>query len=157
MNRMRATAAVLATAGVLTAAQLGLAGAASAATRTSTGTGCPIDIVYPSRFYIDSHGWVTGGGLYFGLKSKTTKSFKYVTFTVTDQKNLRFGKAKPTGGRITHNTSTSVSVYTGTFKGKASLGMRIPTHLLNTRSYALKFTLHGSGWNCAVNQGTWGN
>ncbi|KOV60959.1 hypothetical protein [Streptomyces sp. MMG1121] len=157
MNRKRATAAVLATAGVLTAAQLGLAGAASAATRTSTSTGCPVNIVFPSRFYVDSHGWVTGGGLYFGIKSKTTESFKKVTFSVTDVKNIRFGKAKPTGGRVTHNSSLSVSVYNATLKGKASLGVRIPTHLLNTRSYAVKFALHGSGWNCAVNQGTWGN
>ncbi|WEO94968.1 hypothetical protein A6P39_013615 [Streptomyces sp. FXJ1.172] len=157
MNRMRATAAVLATASVLTAAQLGLAGAASAATRTPAGSGCPIDIVYPSRFYIDSHGWVTGGGLYFGIKSKTAASFKKVTFSVSDMKNIRFGKARPSGGRITHNSSTSVSVSTGTFKGRASLGMRIPAHLLNTRSYEVKFTLHGSGWNCAVNQGAWGN
>lgn len=157
MNRMRTTAAALATAGVLAATQLAFAGSAAAATRAPQSTGCPIDIVYPSRFYIDSHGWVTNGGLYFGIKSKTATSFKKVTFSVTNVKNLRFGKAKPTGGRITHNSSTSVSVYAGTFKGRASLGMRIPSHLLNTRSYQLKFTLHGSGWNCAVNQGTWGN
>ncbi|MER6025605.1 hypothetical protein [Streptomyces sp. NPDC001851] len=156
MNRMRATAAVLATAGVLTAAQLGLAGAASAATRTSAGTGCPVNIVYPSRFYIDSHGWVTNGGLYFGIKSNTSQSFKRVTFNVTNLKNVRFGHAKPTGGRITRNSSTSVSVYTGTLKGKASLGFRVPSHLLNTHSYQLKFSLYGSGWNCAVKQGTWG-
>ncbi|MGN5380364.1 hypothetical protein BIV25_30510 [Streptomyces sp. MUSC 14] len=157
MNRMRTTTAVLATTGLLAAAQLGLAGGAFAAAQTPKATGCPIDIVYPSRFYVGSNHWVTNGGLYFGLKSRTASSFKRVTFTVTDTKNLRFGKARATGGRITHNSSTSVSVYAGTLKGKASLGMRIPTHLLNTRSYGVKFTLHGSGWNCAVNQGTWGN
>lgn len=50
-----------------------------------------------------------------------------------------------------------MSGYAGTLKGKASLGMRIPAHLLNTRSYGVKFALHGAGWNRAVNQGTWGN
>ncbi|MFC9925066.1 hypothetical protein [Streptomyces sp. NPDC127190] len=155
---MRTTAAVLAGAAVLTTAQLGIAGTASAATRTSAGAGCPVDLVYPSRFYINSHHWVTNGGLYFGIKNKsTTTSFKKVTFSVTNVKYLRFGTARATGGRITHNSTQSVSVYTGTLKAKKSLGMRIPTHLLNTRTYQVKFTLHGTGWNCAVNQGTWGN
>lgn len=158
MNRMRATAAVLATAGMLTAAQLGLAGAASAATQTPQSSGCPVDLVYPSSFYINSQGWVTNGGLYFGIKNKsTTKSFKKVSFTVTDVKNIRFGSAKATGGKVTHKTSTTVSVYTGTLNTKASLGVKVQTHLLNTHTYKVKFTLHGSGWTCAVDQGTWGN
>ncbi|MFF8942052.1 hypothetical protein ACF1A5_07180 [Streptomyces sp. NPDC014864] len=156
MNRTRTTVAALAAAGVVTAAQLGLAGAASAATAAPQSSGCPINIVYPSRFYVDHNGWVTNGGLYFGIKSKTSKSFKKVTFTVTNVKNLRFGTATPKGGKITHRTSQTVSVYTSTFKGKASLGFKVRTHLLNTHSYKLKFTLHGSGWNCAVSQGTWG-
>ncbi|MFE1753333.1 hypothetical protein [Streptomyces anandii] len=158
MNRTRTTVAALAAVGVVTAAQLGLAGAASAAPAVSAkSSGCPIDIVYPTRFYVDHNGWVTNGGLYFGIKSKTSKSFKKVTFTVTNVKNLRFGQATPKGGKISHKTSQTVSVYTSTFKGKASLGFKVHTHLLNTRSYKLKFTLHGSGWNCAVNQGTWGS
>ncbi|MFJ3334755.1 hypothetical protein [Streptomyces sp. NPDC086766] len=156
MNRTRTTVAALAAAGIVTAAQLGLAGAASAATAAPQSSGCPINIVYPSRFYVDHNGWVTNGGLYFGIKSKTSKSFKKVTFTVTNVKNLRFGTATPKGGKITHRTSQTVSVYTSTFKGKSSLGFKVRTHLLNTHSYKLKFTLHGSGWNCAVNQGTWG-
>ncbi|MFS4097550.1 hypothetical protein [Streptomyces sp. AF1A] len=155
---MRTTAAVLTTAGLLTAAQLGLATAASAATGTPRSTGCPIDLVYPSRFYVDSHGWVTNGGLYFGIRNRSaTKSFTKVTFTVTDVRNIRFGTAKPTGGRVTHRTSKTVSVYTGTLKKKAGLGFRVHTHLLNTRSYKVKFTLKGRGWTCAGNQGTWGN
>ncbi|MET8246395.1 hypothetical protein ABZV31_19425 [Streptomyces sp. NPDC005202] len=157
MNRTRTTVAALAAAGVVTAAQLGLAGAASAAAAAPQSSGCPINIVYPSRFYVDHNGWVTNGGLYFGIKSKTTKSFKKVTFTVTNVKNIRFGSATAKGGKISHKTSQTVSVYTKTFKGKASLGFKVRTHLLNTRSYKLKFTLHGSGWNCAVNQGTWGS
>ncbi|WP_128376320.1 hypothetical protein [Streptomyces cavernae] len=155
-NRKRTTVAVLATAGTLTAAQLGLAGTASAATASPQSTGCPINIVYPTRFYIDSNGWVTNGGLYFGIKSKTTESFKKVTFTVTNVKNIRFGTARPKGGKITHKTSKTVSVYTKTFKGKASLGFKVRTRLLNKNSYKVKFTLRGSGWNCAVDQGTWG-
>ncbi|MET7381637.1 hypothetical protein ABZT08_22925 [Streptomyces sp. NPDC005526] len=156
MNRTRTTVAALAAAGIVTAAQLGLAGAASAATAAPQSSGCPINIVYPSRFYVDHNGWVTNGGLYFGIKSKTSKSFKKVTFTVTNVKNLRFGTATPKGGKITHRTSQTVSVYTSAFKGKSSLGFKVRTHLLNTHSYKLKFTLHGSGWNCAVGQGTWG-
>jgi hypothetical protein len=157
MNRMRTTTAVLATAGLLTAAQLGLAGGAFAATQTPAGSGCPINLVYPTSFYIDSHGWVTGGGLYFGIKNKsTTQTFKNVSFTVTDVKNIRFGSARATGGKVTHKTSKTVTVSTGTLKKKASLGVKVQTHLLNTHTYKVKFTLHGSGWNCAVNQGTWG-
>ncbi|ANP49818.1 hypothetical protein J2Z21_004669 [Streptomyces griseochromogenes] len=160
MNRTRTTAAVLATAGLVTAAQLGLGTAASAAphtARTPQAGGCPIDLVYPSRFYVDSHGWVTNGGLYFGIKNKsTTKNFGKVTFTVTDVKNIRFGHARATGGKVTKNTSKTVSVYASTLKKKASLGLKVPTHLLNTRSYKVKFTLRGTGWNCAVDQGTWG-
>ncbi|MEV7128270.1 hypothetical protein [Streptomyces sp. NPDC093260] len=156
MNRTRTTAAVLAAVGAVTAAQLGLAGTASASTAAPRSSGCPVNIVYPSRFYVDHNGWVTNGGLYFGIKSKTSKSFRKVTFTVTNSKNIRFGTAKATGGGISHRTSTTVSVSTSTFRGKASLGFRVRTHLLNTRSYQLKLTLHGSGWSCAVNQGTWG-
>ncbi|MEV6114112.1 hypothetical protein AB0L59_16750 [Streptomyces sp. NPDC052109] len=158
MNRIRTTATVLATAGVLTAAQLGLATGAFAATRAPQSTGCPVDLVYPSRFYIDSHGWVTNGGLYFGIRNtSTTKSFKKVSLTVTDVKNIRFGSAKATGGKVTYKTSKTVTVYTGALNKKASLGVKVQTHLLSTRAYKVKFTLHGSGWNCAVDQGTWGN
>ncbi len=162
MNRMRTSAAVLATAGALTAAQLGLAGSASAASGPTVkaapqaANGCPIDIVYPKRFSYDRYGNVTNGGLYFGIKSKTTKSIKKVTFTVTNTKNVRFKKATPTGGKITRRTTKTVSVYDKTFKGKAKLGFKVQTRLLNTRSFGVKFTLRGSGWNCAVNQGTWG-
>ncbi|WP_157168688.1 MULTISPECIES: hypothetical protein [Streptomyces] len=163
---MRTTAAVLATAGALTATQLGLAGSASASTPAPSATAskvaprsaaCPIDIIYTSRFYIGSGGWVTGDGLYFGLKNKSNKSFKKVTFTVTNVKNVRFGTARPKGGKVTHKTSKTVSVYTKTLKKKASLGVRVESRLLNTRSYKVKFSVRGSGWNCAVNQGTWGN
>ncbi|GAA3089902.1 hypothetical protein ACFQ0X_04635 [Streptomyces rectiviolaceus] len=165
MNHARTTAAVLATAGALTAAQLGLAGSASAAdapkapkasAASAQSAGCPIDIVYTSRFYIGPGGWVKGDGLYFGLKNKSTKSFKKVTFTVSNVKNVRFGSAKAKGGKITHKTSKTVSVYDKSLKGKASLGVRVKTRLLNTRSYKVKFKVHGNGWNCAVNQGTWG-
>ncbi|MDF3299033.1 hypothetical protein [Streptomyces tropicalis] len=156
MNRTRTTVAALTAAGIVTAAQLGLAGAASAATAAPQSSGCPLSISYPTRFYVDHNGWVTNGGLYFGIRSKTSKSYRNVTFTVTDVKNIRFSTANPTGGRISHRTSQTVSVATSTFKGRASLGFRVRTHLLNTHSYRLKFTLHGSGWNCAVNQGTWG-
>ncbi|GAA2908196.1 hypothetical protein [Streptomyces mexicanus] len=159
MNRTRTTVAALAAVGVVTVAQLGLAEAASAATTAVTprSAGCPVDIVYPTRFYVDHNGWVTNGGLYFGVKSKTGKSFKNVTFTVTNVKNLRFGSATAKGGRISHKTSQTVSVRTSTLKGRASLGFKVRTHLLNKRSYKLKLTLRGSGWNCAVNQGTWGS
>ncbi|MFE0514896.1 hypothetical protein [Streptomyces sp. NPDC058964] len=154
---MRMSATVLAAAGIVSAAQLGLAGAASAQPAAATSSSCPISLVYPSRFYVDSHGWVTNGGLYFGIKNKsTTKSFSKVTFTVTDVKNIRFGTAKATGGKITKNTTKVVSVYNVTLKKKASLGFKVPTHLLNTRSYKVKFTLKGTGWNCASDQGTWG-
>ncbi|MEV7191453.1 hypothetical protein AB0N81_06550 [Streptomyces sp. NPDC093510] len=160
---MRTSAAVLATAGALTAAQLGLAGSASAASGPTTVkaspqavSGCPIDIVYPKRFSYDRYGNVTNGGLYFGIKSKTTKSIKKVTFTVTNTKNVRFKKATPTGGKITRRTTKTVSVYDKTFKGKAKLGFKVQTRLLNTSSFGVKFTLRGTGWNCAVNQGTWG-
>lgn len=170
MNRTRTTAAVLATAGAITAAQLGLAGAASASTPSPKTaprsaapsaaprvSGCPIDIVYTSRFYIDSHGWVTNGGLYFGIKNKSRASFKKVTFTVTNSKNVRFGSAKAKGGgKISHKTSKTVSVYKKTLKGKAGLGIKVRTHLLNKRHYKVKFAVRGNGWNCAVNQGTWG-
>ncbi|WP_224059339.1 hypothetical protein [Streptomyces kanamyceticus] len=160
---MRTSAAVLATAGALTAAQLGLAGSASAATGSAAPkaapravAGCPIDIVYTSRFQINRNGWVTNGGLYFGIKNKSRSTIKNVTFTVTNVKNVRFGRALPKGGKVTHKTSKTVSVFDKTFKGKAKLGFKVNTHLLNTRSYKVKFAVHGTGWNCAVNQGTWG-
>ncbi|GGR89519.1 hypothetical protein GCM10010252_30530 [Streptomyces aureoverticillatus] len=166
MNRMRTSAAVLATAGAITAAQLGLAGSASAETAAPSASsaskvaprsaGCPIDIVYTSRFYIGSGGWVTGNGLYFGLKNKSNKSFKNVKFTVTNVKNVRFGTAKAKGGKVTHKTSKTVTVYKKTLKAKASLGVQVRSKLLNKRSYKVKFSVRGSGWNCAVNQGTWG-
>ncbi|MFH8606014.1 hypothetical protein ACH4D5_00750 [Streptomyces sp. NPDC018029] len=164
---MRTSAAVLATAGALTAAQLGLAGSASAATgptapkaapkaSPSAVSGCPIDIVYTSRFQVDRNGWVTNGGLYFGIKNKSTKSFKKVSFTVTNVKNIRFGRATPKGGKVTHKTSKTVTVYDKSLAGKAKLGVKVRTRLLNTRSYKVKFSVRGTGWNCAVNQGTWG-
>ncbi|MGA4842285.1 hypothetical protein [Streptomyces sp. G45] len=177
MNRTRSTAAVLATAGAITAAQLGLAGAASAASPSprpsaqsvapqSTpkaaprSTGCPIDIVYTSRFYVNSNGWVTNGGLYFGIKNKSNKSFKKVSFTVTNVKNVRFGSAKAKGKgdgvKITRKTSKTVRVYDPFLAKKASLGVKVNSRLLNTRSYKVKFEVRGQGWNCAVNQGTWG-
>jgi hypothetical protein len=155
-KRIRTAAAVLAAAGAMTAAQLGLAGAASASTATPQSSGCPINIVYPSKFYIDHNGWVTDGGLYFGIRNKSGKSFKKVTFSVTDVRNIRFGKATAKGGKVSHKTTKAVSVYTSTLKGSASLGVKVHTHLLNTRSYKVKFTLHGTGWTCATDQGTWG-
>ncbi|QEV17815.1 hypothetical protein CP975_10110 [Streptomyces alboniger] len=168
MNRMRTSVAVLATAGALTAGQLGTAGAASASVKPEPkaasaapsaaprSSGCPIDIVYTSRFQIDRNGWVTNGGLYFGLKNKSTKSFKKVSFTVTNVKNIRFGRATPKGGKVTHKTSKTVTVYDKSLAGKAKLGVKVRTHLLNTRSYKVKFSVRGNGWNCAVDQGTWG-
>ncbi|MFE0171759.1 hypothetical protein ACFWZ2_05535 [Streptomyces sp. NPDC059002] len=160
---MRTSAAVLATAGALTAAQLGLAGSASAATGSTAPkaapravAGCPIDITFPKRFYYDAQGNVKNGGLYFGIKNKSTKSIKKVTFTVTNTKNLRFKKATPTGGKVTHKTSKSVSVYDKSLKGKAKLGVKVQTQLKNFNSYGAKFTLHGTGWHCSVNQGVWG-
>ncbi len=168
MNRMRTSVAVLATAGALTAGQLGMAGAASASAKPEPkaasaapsaaprSSGCPIDIVYTSRFQIDRNGWVTNGGLYFGLKNKSTKSFKKVSFTVTNVKNIRFGRATPKGGKATHKTSKTVTVYDKSLAGKAKLGVKVRTHLLNTRSYKVKFSVRGNGWNCAVDQGTWG-
>ncbi|MGB8945836.1 MAG: hypothetical protein WCD21_37230 [Streptomyces sp.] len=164
MNRIRTTAAVLGTAGALTAAQLGLAGSASAvdapkapkgAAASAQSAACPIDIVYTSRFQITPDNKVKGG-LYFGLKNKSTKSFKKVTFTVTNVKNIRFGTAKAKGGKVTHRTSKTVSVYDNNLKGKASLGVRVATTLKNTRTYKVKFAVRGTGWNCSVDQGTWG-
>lgn len=158
MNRMRTSFAVLAAAGVVTAAQLGLATGASAQAGAARSTGCPVDIVYPSRFYVNSGGWVTNGGLYFAVKNTSaSKSFKKVTFTVTDVKNIRFGSATAKGGKVSHKTSKTVSVYTTTLKKKTSLGVKVQTHLLNTHTYKVKFALHGTGWNCAVDQGTWGS
>ncbi|CAM5237537.1 hypothetical protein SALBM135S_00667 [Streptomyces alboniger] len=109
-----------------------------------------------ASFQIDRNGWVTNGGLYFGLKSKSTKTFKKVSFTVTNVKNIRFGKATPTGGKVTRKTSKSVTVYDKSLAGKAKLGVKVRTHLLNTRNYRVKFSVRGEGWNCAVDQGTWG-
>ncbi len=158
MNRMRTSAGVLTVVGVVTAAQLGLAAGASARTEVPQSAGCPVDIVYPSRFYVNSDHWVTEGGLYFAVRNKSaTKSFTKVTFTVTDVNNIRFGTARATGGKVTHRTSKTVSVYTATLKKKTSLGVRVQTHLLNTHTYKVRFALHGTGWNCAVDQGTWGS
>ncbi|WP_260327507.1 hypothetical protein [Streptomyces sp. Ag109_O5-1] len=155
---MRPSLEVLAAAGIVTAAQLGLATGASARAEAPQSTGCPVDIVFPSRFYVNSSSWVTDGGLYFAVKNKSAStSFKKVTFTVTDVKNIRFGSATAEGGKVTHRTSKTVSVYTTTLKKKTSLGVKVQTHLLNTRAYEVKFELHGSGWNCAVDQGTWGS
>jgi hypothetical protein len=157
VNRTRTTAALLATAGLVGATQLGLAGAAAAAPATAQASGCPISISYPSSFYIGSNGWVTGNGLYFGIRNKsTTTSFKKVTFTVTDVKNIRFGTATPKGGSITARTSQKAAVYTSTFKPRAKLGFTVHTRLLHTDAYKVKFTLKGTGWNCASDQGTWG-
>ncbi|MEU5577659.1 MULTISPECIES: hypothetical protein [Streptomyces] len=165
---MRTSVAVLATAGALTAGQLGMAGAASASEGPSARAasaapsaaprtaGCPIDIVYTSRFQIDRNGWVTNGGLYFGLKNKSTKSFKKVSFTVTNVKNIRFGRATPTGGKVTHKTSKTVTVYDKSLAGKAKLGVKVRTRLLNKNTYKVKFAVRGNGWNCSVDQGTWG-
>lgn len=158
MNRMNTSFGVLVATGIVTAAQLGLATGASARAEAPQSTGCPVDIVYPSRFYLNSSGWVTNGGLYFAVKNKSAStSFKKVTFTVTDVKNIRFGSATAKGGKVTHKTSKTVSVYTTTLKKKASLGVKVQTHLLNTSTYKVKFALHGTGWNCAVDQGTWGS
>ncbi|MEU9455517.1 hypothetical protein [Streptomyces sp. NPDC048277] len=155
---MRTSVGILATVGAVTAAQLGLATGASARAEAPQSAGCPIDIVFPSRFYVNSSGWVTDGGLHFAVKNKSaSQSFKKVTFTVTDVKNIRFGSATASGGKVTHRTSKTVSVYTATLKKKSSLGVKVQTHLLNTSTYKVKFTLHGSGWNCAVDQGTWGS
>ncbi|MFF4119992.1 hypothetical protein [Streptomyces sp. NPDC001714] len=159
---MRTTFRVLAVAGALTTAQIALATGASARAdspaETAKSTGCPVDIVYPSRFSVNASGWVTDGGLYFAVKNKSaTKSFKKVTFTVTDVKNIRFGTATAKGGKVSHRTSKTVSVYTTTLKKKSTLGVKVQTHLLNTHTYKVRFTLHGTGWNCAVDQGTWGS
>ncbi|MEW2301260.1 hypothetical protein AB0958_14985 [Streptomyces sp. NPDC006655] len=155
---MRTSVGVLTTVGVVTAAQLGLAAGASARTGAPQSTGCPVDIVYPSRFYANSSNWVTNGGLYFAVKNKSAgKDFTKVTFTVTDVKNIRFGTAAPTGGKVTRRTSTTVSVSTATLKKRTSLGVRVQSHLLDTHTYKVKFTLHGTGWSCAVDQGTWGS
>lgn len=150
-KRKRTAAAVLAAAGALTATQLGLAGSASAAT-----TGCPINLVYTSKFYLNGDHWVKGSGLYFGLKNTSSKSYKNVYFNVTDVKYVRFGNAYPSGGSISRKSAYTATVHTGTLKGKASLGMHIHTHLLNTSHYQVKFSVYGSGWSCAVKQGTWG-
>jgi hypothetical protein len=156
-KRARTAAAVLAAAAAMTAAQLGLAGTASAATTSPRSSGCPLDIVYPSRFYIDSHDWVTDGGLYFGIHNTSTKKFTKVTFSVTDVRNIRFGTATAKGGKVTHRTTKAVSVHTGTLKSRAGLGVKVHTHLLSTKSYQVRFTLHGSGWTCTTDQGTWGS
>ncbi|MGY5056934.1 hypothetical protein ACWDFR_23160 [Streptomyces sp. 900105755] len=159
---MHASFRVLVVAGVLTAAQLALATGASAraenGAETARSTGCPVDIVYPSRFAVNASGWVTDGGLYFGVRNRSTaKSFQKVTFTVTDVRNIRFGTATAKGGNVSHRTSKTVSVYTTTLKKKGALGVKVQTHLLSTHTYKVRFTLHGSGWNCAVDQGTWGS
>lgn len=158
MNRMRTSLGALTAVGAVTAAQLGLAAGASALTEAPQSTGCPVDIVYPSRFYANSGNWVTNGGLSFAVKNKSAaKNFTKVTFTVTVVRNIRFGTAVPTGGKVTHRTSTTVSVSTATLRKRTSLGVRVRSHLLDTHTYEVKFALHGTGWNCAVDQGTWGS
>ncbi|MFD5544738.1 hypothetical protein ACFWIJ_44840 [Streptomyces sp. NPDC127079] len=155
---MRTSFGALTAVGVVTAAQLCLAAGASARTEAPQSTGCPVDIVYPSRFYANSGHWVTNGGLYFAVKNRSaTKNFTKVTFTVTEVKNIRFGTAAPTGGRVTRRTPTTVSVSTTTLKKRTSLGVRVRSHLLDTHAYEVKFALHGTGWTCAVDQGTWGS
>ncbi|MEU2420925.1 hypothetical protein ABZ619_07755 [Streptomyces sp. NPDC007851] len=155
---MRTSAGVLAAVGVVTAAQLGLAAGASARSEAPHSAGCPVDIVYPSRFYANSNHWVTEGGLYFAVQNKSaTENFTKVTFTVTEVRNIRFGTARTKGGKVTHRTSKTVSVYTAALKKKTSLGVRVRTHLLNTHTYQVRFALHGTGWTCAVDQGTWGS
>lgn len=160
MNRMRTTATVLATAAVLTTAQFGLAGAATASgaapAAAPRSASCPVSILYPSRFYVDSHNRVTDGGLSFAVRNNSgSKSFKKVTLTVTDVKNVRFGTAHASGGKVTHRTSKTVSVHAGTLRKGTSLGVRVHTRLLDTRHYKVRLTLRGTGWNCAVDQGTW--
>ncbi|MFF4754329.1 hypothetical protein ACWD5R_24725 [Streptomyces sp. NPDC002514] len=157
MNRIRTDVTVLTTTGLLTAAQLGLSQAASAQP-TAQSSDCPLAVAHPSRFSVDTHGRVTGGGRYFGIKNKrTTKSFKKVAFTVTKAKHVRFGSAKANGGKIGHQTPKSVPVHTATLKKMASLDVTVRTRLLDTRTHKTRFTLSGNGWNCAVDQGTWGS
>ncbi|MGW0820086.1 hypothetical protein [Streptomyces sp. NPDC002845] len=154
MNRIHRTAAVLATSGAVIASQVGFAGAASAAT-----PGCPIKISTPSRFYVDSNGWVTNGGLYFGIKGTSKKHFKNVRFTVKNVKNIRFGKATPTKyDKITKQWKQVITVKDKNMAGKKDkVGFKVRTRLLNTNVYKVKLILRGEGWSCAVNQGTWGN
>ncbi|MEW1778525.1 hypothetical protein [Streptomyces sp. NPDC086777] len=159
---MRTSFRVLAVTDALTAAQLALATGASAragtGAETARSTGCPVDIVCPSRFAVNASGWVPDGGLYFGVGNRSTaKSFKKVTSTVPDVRNIRFGGATAKGGKVGHRTSKTVSVYATTLRKKGSLGVKVRTHLLSTHTRTVRSTLRGSGWNCAVDQGTWGS
>ena len=172
MNRMRTTAAVLGATAALTAAQLGLAGSASAGSATSAASvgtqaaGCPIELVSPGGFTLDSKNRVRGG-LYFGLKNKSkTASFKDVSLTVKKPVNLRFTYASPTkGSKITKRTATVATVHTKTLKTlkkKGTTGLRISAYMKNSKNpYEVRFTVHGKTaagkkWGCAVDQGWWG-
>lgn len=159
MNRMRTTVAVLGAAGALTAAQLGLAGTAAAAGADAQAGNCPIKISTPKRFYVDANGWVTNGGLYFGLKNTSkSKSFKNVSLTIDQPVNLSFGYATPNkGSKITKRTSKIVTVYKKTLKEKGTTGFRVKTRMGNAKKdYEVRLTLRGKGWTCAVQQGWWG-
>lgn len=157
MNRMRTTAAVL---GALTAAQLGLAGAASAAPKAA---GCPIELVSPGGFTLDSKNRVEGG-LYFALKNKSkSASFKDVSLTVSKPVNLTFTYASATKhSEITKRTSKVATVHTRTLKKKGTTGLRVSAYMTNRKKpYEVRFTVHGKTaagkkWGCAVDQGWWG-
>lgn len=172
MNRMRTTVAVLGATAALTAAQLGLAGTASAASTAGAETqagqaaaNCPIKITYLTKFYVDNNNWVTNGGLRFGLKNSSKKvTFKDVSLKVTNTKSLRFGKATVTTrpiGRITQKTNQVVKIAAKTLKPGKSAAFKVSTHMLRTDKYEVKFevygkTTDGKKWGCAVDQGTWG-
>lgn len=161
MNRMRTTAAVLGTVGALTATQLGLAGAASAAPRAA---GCPIELRSPKSFTLDAKNRVQGG-LYFALRNKSkTASFKDVSLTVSKPVNLTFTYATPTkGSKITKRTSKVATVHTRTLKKKDTTGLRISAYMTNSKKpYEVRFTVRGKTaagkqWGCAVDQGWWGS
>ncbi|MBD9701417.1 hypothetical protein SAMN04487980_1004107 [Streptomyces sp. cf124] len=161
MNRMRTTAAVLGAVGALTATQLGLAGAASAAPQAA---GCPIELSSPKNFTLDAKNRVQGG-LYFALKNKSkTASFKDVSLKVSKPVNLTFTYATATkGSKITKRTSKVATVYTKTLKKKGTTGLRISAYMTNRKKpYEVRFTVHGKTaagktWGCAVDQGWWGS
>jgi hypothetical protein len=165
--RIRTAGAVLAAAGAVAATQLTFVGSASAADQEARtpkpaamqtqSTGCPIKIVYTSRFYLNSSGWVKGDGLYFGLKNTSSRTIRNVKFNVQNVHNIRFGRSWAKGGVTTHKSSTGITVRDANLKAHKSLGVQAHTRLLNTNRYKVKFTIHGSGWSCSVNQGTWGN
>jgi hypothetical protein len=159
VNRMRTTVAVLGAAGALTAAQLGLAGTAAAVGADAQAGKCPIKISTPKRFYVDANGWVTNGGLYFGVKNTSkTKDFSSVSLTISKPVNLKFGYATPTkGSKITKRTTKTVTVFTKKLAATRSSGFRVKTRMGNVnRDYEVRLTLRGKGWDCAVDQGWWG-